>query len=503
MEDLKMEHISKSFGQVKALVDADFVANCGEVHALLGENGAGKSTLIKILSRVIKEDSGKVILFGKPLSIKGPNDAIKAGISTVFQELSLIPDLNVATNIFFGHSLVTRFGITNPYVLIRKAQKLFDQYEVSEIDPKAMVSELPLSQRQLIEIIKVLARDPKVLILDEATSALTEDKVKWLLKIARFMAKDGKIVIFISHRMAEVKEVADRVTVFRNGENVGTLAMKETDSDELISLMLGRKVKGYFPEKKSIIQKEVVLETRQLSCGHFLIDVDLKLHAGEILGVGGLAGQGQDYLFLSLFGLYKTTGNILINNKVIRIKNPRDSLNYGIALVPEDRGTQGLILSLSVKENVILPLLGKLTRYGLISNSKVNELVMNLIKKLEIKVESPETLVMNLSGGNQQKVVIAKFLSTKPKILLMYDITRGVDVGTKVEIFNMIQKMAADGDAILYYSTTIDELVNICDSVLVMYDSQVKVKLNGANLTKENIIRASVGEIVNHNGMAG
>lgn len=498
MEGLRLEHVSKSFGEVRALTDANFVADCGEVHAILGENGAGKSTLVKILGRVIKEDSGSIMLHGNPLSIKGPKDAIRVGIGTVFQELSLIPDLNVASNIFFGRSPVNRFGIISPRVLYSKAQELFERYEAEEINPKAMVSELPLSQRQLIEIIKVLARDPEVIILDEPTSALAEDKVEWLLRIARQLASSGKIVVFISHRMTEIKEVADRVTVFRNGENVGTRAMEKTDSDELISLMLGREVKGYFPEKKSAIQKDIVLETRQLSVGHSLINVDLKLHRGEILGVGGLAGQGQDPLFLSLFGLYKAAGIILINDKVVRIKNPRDSLNYGIALIPEDRGTQGLIASLSVKENMVLPVLSKLTKYGLVSHSRVDELVINLIKKLEIKVESPETLVMNLSGGNQQKVVIAKFLSTKPKILLMYDITRGVDVGTKVEIFNMIQKMAAGGDAILYYSTTIDELINICDSVLVMYDGQIKAKLSGVSLTKENIIRASVGEKVNH-----
>ena len=492
-----MEKVSKSFDDVKALVDADFIANCGEVHALLGENGAGKSTLIKILSGAIKADSGNITLSGKHLFLRGPSDAIRLGIGTVYQELSLIPVLTVADNIFFGQDSITRFGRVSIHTLYDHAQELFERYGLLEdIDPKATVGELSLRQRQLVEIIKVIARNPQVLILDEATSALTEDDVNWLLKLARQFADKGKIVIYISHRMGEVKEVADRVTVFRNGSNVGVRSINETNSDELVSLMLGKQVSGYFPVKHATVQNKIALQTRQLCLGHALQGVNFELRWGEVLGVGGLAGQGEVPLFLSLFGIYRADGDIFIDGKLVKINKPSESLRYGIALVPEDRNTQGLISRLSIRENMSLPILKRLTRYLFVNRREERRLVVNVMKNLRIKADRPDILVMNLSGGNQQKVVIAKLLLTEPKILLMFDITRGVDVGTKVEIFNLVRGLAAKGNAILYYSTTIDELVNVCDSVVVMHDGRIEAELNGPTLTKENIIRASVGEKV-------
>lgn len=496
-EDLAMENISKSFGKIKALDGVDFSANYGEIHALLGENGAGKSTLIKISSGAIKKDSGSIKLSDKQLFLRTPNDAINIGIGTIYQDLSLIPVLTVAENIYFNkQDSLNRWGITFNKALYQKTLNAFEKFGVSGINPSAVVEELTLSEKQVVEIIKVLSRDPKLLVLDEPTSSLTEDMVEWLLKLLRQLAKEGKIIIFISHRMHEVEAIADIVTVFRNGKNVGTRKMSETNSSELVSLMLGREVVNYFPKKESFIKEEVVLEARNLSFNHMLQNVSLKLHKGEVLGVGGLVGQGQAALFLFLFGIARAVGKIFIDGRETNIRNPKEAMNNGIALIPEDRSTEGLIFSMTLRENITLPILKNLKSHGLINFRKEKEIVSNLTEILRIKAESMESLVSALSGGNQQKVIIAKMLSIEPKVLLMYDPTRGVDVGTKAEIFKLIKKLASEGKSIIYYSTTLDELVNICDNVIVMYDGRIIGTLSGKNLVKENIIKASMGEKV-------
>ncbi len=497
MPDLLMENITKSYGEVKALVGADFAATRGEIHALLGENGAGKSTLVRILSRVVRQDKGSISLDGVPVHTKSPLGAIKAGIGTVFQELSLVPVFTVAENVFFGRGPQNIFGTMPSRILNEKTAALLASYGVSGIDPKTEVSRLTVSEQQVVEIVKVLAREPQVLVLDEPTAGLAEDRVEWLLRLMRQLAEQQKIVIFISHRMNEVKNVADKVTVFRNGTHVGVRAMGETTSDELVSLMLGREVTNYFPKKDSHVGNEVILETQGLGITGKMTDVNLKLHRGEVLGVGGLVGQGQTPLFLSLFGIMKAQGNILVSGTRAMIRNPRSSISSGIALIPEDKGNQGLVMSMAIRENITLPVLQSLRSNGLVSLRKERKVVADLMQVLKIKAESMEARVGTLSGGNQQKVVIAKLLSAHPSIFLMFDPTRGVDVGTKTEIFHLIRDLARDGNGILFYSTTTDELVHVCDRVLVMYDGRITEELGGGRLTKENIIRASLGEAVN------
>ncbi len=497
MADLVMENISKCFGEVIALDEANFSANCGEVHALLGENGAGKSTLVKILSGAIKRDKGRIELFGNELFLRNPLEAINAQIGTVYQDLSLVPVLTVAENIYFGRRNSDKHSqLKSGKALYKVVHNIFESFGLSDINPTTTVEELSVSERQVVEIVKVISRNPKVIVLDEPTSSLTEDKVEWLLGLMKRLAKEGKIIIFISHRMHEVKAVADVVTVFRNGRNVGVRKMNETNSDELVSLMLGREIKSYFPAKESFFENEVILETINLSFGHYLHDVNFQLHKGEVLGLGGLVGQGQSILFLSLFGIIRHTGKIFINGKEVEIPNPKNAMENGISMIPEDRSTQGLILSMSLRENMTLPILKDLRQYGLINFKKEKEIVSNLINMLRIKSESMESPISSLSGGNQQKVLIGKALSTEPKILLMYDPTRGVDVGTKVEIFKLIKKLAFEGKSILYYSSTVDELVNICDRVMIMHDGMVIETLSEDKLDKENIIKASVGEKV-------
>ncbi len=494
MADLVMEKISKSFGEVKALVDADFSAESGEIHALLGENGAGKSTLVRILSRVARQDRGTISLFGSPVVTRAPRDAIRAGIGTVYQELSLVPAFTVAENIFFGRAPLGRFGTMPNGVLAKKTKELFESFGVPGIDPRAEVGGLTVSEQQVVEIVKVLARDPRVLVLDEPTAGLSEDRVEWLLALMRQLADRGKIVIFISHRMNEVRNVADKVTVFRNGGSVGVREMRATTSDELVSMMLGRDVVDYFPKKERAAAEEVILETRGLSVVHQVADINLKLRKGEVLGIGGLVGQGQTPLFLSLFGIIRAEGSIIVDGRPRNIRNPRGSIARGIALIPEDKGAQGLVMSMAIRENVTLPVLKTLKRGGLISSAREREIVARLMDVLKIKAESMESRVGTLSGGNQQKVVIAKLLSTHPHIFLMYDLTRGVDVGTKTEIFHLVRELAREGNGILFYSTTTDELVHVCDRVLVMHDGRINEELEGERLTKENIVRASLGE---------
>jgi ABC-type sugar transport system ATPase subunit len=493
MADLELIKVSKSFKGTRALFEADFNANRGEVHALLGENGAGKSTLLKILSGAVRPDSGEIRLFGKPLRLRKPYDAIEAGIATVYQELSLIPDLSVSQNIFLDRNAMTRFGIYSKPELRKRSLELFAREDVDDFDPDSMVRDLPLAKRQVVEILKAVSRNPEILILDEATSALSEQRVKWLLNLARKKADEGKIVIFISHRMSEIKDGCDRLTIFRNGQNVGEMGMGECDMDEIISLMLGRAIAGYFPEKSASIREEIAFEAINLRVGRQLRDISLRLRSGEVLGVGGLAGQGQLALFLGLFGVYRTEGEIRVRGQKVRIRNPRDSIRHGIALVPEDRATQGLILPFSIAHNLTLAMLKKL-RWGCFLSKRIEgEVVREFMKRLEIRAEGPSTIAMNLSGGNQQKVILAKSLAFGPKVLLMYDITRGVDIGTKKEIFNLIRELAKDGNAVLFYSTDMDELVNVCDEVLVMHDGKIGAFLEKDQLTKENIMVASMG----------
>ncbi len=497
MADLVLSNICKSFEGIKALDNVTFEANQGEVHALLGENGAGKSTVIKCLGGCISIDSGEMTLHGKKLNISNPKDAMEAGVGIVFQELSLIPTLNVADNIYLGIKVNNKISLTRRKTIYKMTQELFKKYDIEDIKPDAKVDTLSLSHRQIVEIAKVLSRDPKVVVFDEATSALTQNRVQWLLKIARKLAQDGKTVIFISHRMAEIKDLCDVVTVFRNGQNVGTRKIGEVTSDELVTMMLGRKVTGYYPEKISYKQDKTMLETKKLSLKNRSIhDIDLNLKYGEVVGVGGLAGQGQSSLFLSLYGVLHADGEQYIEGKKVKLRSPEQSLKHGVALVPEDRSTQGLVLPLSIKNNILMSVISRLTRFGIIQKKATDMLVENSVHTLDIKAGDLDVPVMSLSGGNQQKVVLSKLLLTEPKVMLLYDTTRGVDIGTKKEMFVLVRKLAAKGNTILFYSTDMEELVNVCDRALVMYEGGIVADLENEFLTQENILRASIGEKV-------
>lgn len=495
MADLEIKGLSKAFGGVQALNNVDFMAERGEVHALLGENGAGKSTLIKCLGACQSYDSGEIYLEKKKMTASHPKQAIDAGIGIVFQELSLIPNLSVADNLFLGMDLGNKLSVTRKKIACSKAREIFREFDVEEINPETKVEALSLSEKQTLEIVKVLSRNTEVIVFDEATSALTANRVEWLYKLVKRLQEKKKIIVFISHRMGEIRRFCNMVTVFRNGENVGTRKLIEVENDELVHMMLGRKMSGYYPEKISTVQDVVALETKGLHFEHYLDNVNISLRLGEVVGIGGLAGQGQNALLLALAGAVKAQkGKIILDGREVNLNNPGKAIQKGISLVPEERATEGLVLELSIADNLLLPVVSKITRFGLISSKKEKELLEHAVESLAIKVGDIENPVNSLSGGNQQKVVLAKLMMTHPQVLLLYDFTRGVDVGTKNTMFTLLRRLAAEGNCILFYSTDMEELVNVCDRVLVMDHGAIKADLSGDKLTEENILRASIGD---------
>lgn len=497
MADFEMKNITKSFPGVKALDHANFKADRGEIVALLGENGAGKSTLIKVLCGEHKADSGEIFFEGKPLKIHGTKSAISQGICAVYQELSLIPDLTVAENLFLGVYKAKKSKRVSYKELENKTIELFHKYNVDIIDPWTKVSTLPLPKRQMLEILKALSKEAEIIIFDEATSALSDKQAAWLMSIIRKLSDEGKIIIFISHRLDEIKSLCTKVIVYRSGTDVADIPMEKADADQLVTLMLGREIGGYYPQKECFTKEDVLVSMVNVSSGHKLQKINLKLRAGEILGIGGLAGQGQAELFSALFGLIPTTGEIQVKGRPVKLKNPKTCIKEGIALIPEDRGLQGVILAQSIRENIVMAALDRIVKGLFISEQKEKEIVNVMMETFAVKAESPETLVGTLSGGNQQKVVLGKQLATNPDILLMFDITRGVDVGTKKEMFNIIKQYAKEGKAILFYSTDMEELVNICNSIVVMNQGKIAGRIDRELISRENILRVSVGEKAN------
>jgi ribose transport system ATP-binding protein len=492
--ELELKGITKSYGGVSALQDASLVCEAGEVHGLIGENGAGKSTLVKILAGAVDRDAGTITLGGHELVGGGSRASMAAGIGAVFQELSLMPDLTVAQNIFFGREPLDALRGTTARRLRLDAYRLFDRLGVEVADPDRPVRELPLAQRQMVEIAKVLGRDPRVVIFDEATAALGRAHADWLLRHCAQLAAEGKVVIFISHHLREIRGVSDRITVFRNGRDVASRIRAAADTDELVALMVGRRVGQLFPPRVVPVGAEVTLEGRQLVAGSRLRGVDLAVHRGEILGIGGLTGQGQEELCRLIFGVRTGTGQLLLDGQPLVVANPSQALQRGIALVPEDRATQGLLMPKSVAVNVSLAVLARLSRLGIIDRGAERREVNSAISQLVIKTPAVDTPVQRLSGGNQQKVVLAKLLATRPRVLVLLDSTRGVDVATKAEIYQLVRDLCTGGSSVLLYSTDNDELIHLADRVIVMRRGQIEAELAGPSLTEGNLIRASMGE---------
>jgi len=491
---LVLSGISKRYGGVRALENVDFACARGRIHAVLGENGAGKSTLIKVVAGVVQPDSGSIKLEGVPYQFRNPAEATAAGIVCVFQELSLIPDLTVADNISIS-APPKRFGLIDSRAQRRRAEQLLAEVGCEDVNPLLRVHDLPLSRRQMVEIAKALGQRPKLLILDEATSALTSADVERVYALLARLKAANVAILYISHRMHEVDALADRASVFRNGRHIETFDKGARSTSEIVQLMIGRDISTQYPPKPERPRPAPALKIEKLGWENRLQSVSLDVGAGEIVGLGGLDGQGQKMLLLALFGVLRgLTGTITVNGRVVRPASPGQAkaAGTGIALVPEDRKTEGLMLPMSITDNLAIASLKNLLTGPFVDAGKEQRAVEAGIERLHIKVGNRADAVTTLSGGNQQKVVIAKWLMTEPRIILLNDPTRGIDVGTKQELYRLMRELADQGAAILFYSTDYDELIGCCDRVGIMYDGRIVRELAGADLNETNIIAASL-----------
>lgn len=492
---LELQGITKHYGGVCALDSADFACTAGEIHAVLGENGAGKSTLIKIIAGVVQPDAGRILLDGKELRLDSPNAARERGIVCVFQELSLVPDLSVCDNIFLSRPPM-KYGLIDAKTQQERATELLSLLGCGDIHPMDRVRDLPLSRRQVVEIAKALGAQPRLLILDEATSALSSEDVERLYRLLFSLRDQGVAALFISHRMHEVKALAGTCSVFRSGRRVDTFANGTRSDAEVVQLMIGRDVaKSYPPKTGPATDARPAVTVKSLSWEPSLRDISLEILRGEIIGLGGLDGQGQRELLLALFGVLKGVhGEIEVFDQPVANLAPHicKQAGLGIALIPEDRKTEGLVLPMSIRENASLARLEALTRYGLLSPGAEQAAVAQMVDKLRIKIGSVEDPVQTLSGGNQQKVVIAKWLMTQPRVLLLNDPTRGIDVATKQEIYVLLRQLASQGVAILLYSTDYEELIGLADRVLIMYEGRIARTLVGEEITEQAIVASSL-----------
>ncbi len=491
---LSLRKVSVNYGPVQALSDVDLDIHPGSIHAIIGENGAGKSTLLKAIAGIRKPSTGHLEIEGEPCEFSGAQQAQAAGISCVFQEMSLIPDLSIAENILLLNP-PRRFGIVNRTAQKSRVAKLLDRVGAGDLDPATMVRDLPLSKKQLVEIAKGLAFDPRLLILDESTSALTNQDTKHILELVRALRDDGLAILYVSHRMSEIRTLADECSVFRDGRKIKTFAADTQSDSDIVEMMLGRSIEAAFPPKSEPKpDAPVVIETRDLAWDQSLTDISATVRKGEILGIGGLDGQGQHDFLLALFGVLKgLEGEVHLAGEMRTDKRPSHSIRSGptMAYVPEDRGVHGLVQQMSVGENILLVDKGSYLKNFLRPKGKDSKRLQDAIERLKIKVTSHRQPVFALSGGNQQKVVLAKWLSEMPDILLLDDPTRGIDVGTKQEIFLLLNELAQEGCTILLYSSDYQELSNCCHRVLVFYEGKISHQLEGDMLTENNLINAA------------
>jgi ABC-type sugar transport system ATPase subunit len=491
---LGLENISKSFPGVQALDGVHFEMLPGEVHALLGENGAGKSTLIKIVSGVYRPDVGAIRIDGELVSFGDPREAQKRGVATIYQELSLYSELTVAENIFIGHAPRNRLGMVDWTSMYRRAREILASLNIHDIDVRRKVGTLTVGNRQRVEIAKALSLNARILIMDEPTAALTEADVVRLFDIVRLLRERGVGIVYITHRLNEVFELADRVTVLRDGKYVGTKPISETNEDALINMMVGRTIDQLFP-KLDVEIGEPVLEVRNLTRRPNPRDVNLEVRAGEIVGLAGLVGSGRSELAQVIFGITPAeSGEILIDGKTVQIKHPGHAMKLGIAYVPEDRGTQGLIRQMRIRENVSLAVLRSLVSGVFVNRGEERTLAEKTVGDLNIRAYSVEQVVNKLSGGNQQKVVVGKWLASRPRVLIMDEPTRGIDVGAKAEIHRMMSELAQQGLAILMISSELPEIMGMSDRIIVMREGRAVAEFDRTEATQESVAAAMMGQ---------
>ncbi|WP_308799846.1 sugar ABC transporter ATP-binding protein [Agromyces silvae] len=490
---LRMTRISKSFPGVKALEAVDLEVRAGEVHAIVGENGAGKSTLMKILAGFYQPDEGEIEVGGEPVGHWSPREALDRGIGMIYQELNLIPDLSVAENISLG-GMPRRGPFVDHRALTRRATTVLDELQ-TDLDPGARLGTLSISQQQLVEIAKVMADKPSIVVFDEPTSSLGEKETRVLFDVIGRMRAAGIAVIYISHRLQEVMEIGDRVTVLRDGRHIETREVEGITPDHMVRLMVGRDLSEMFP-KLDLVPGEQVLAVRGISREGQFADITLDVRAHEIVGLAGLVGSGRTEVARALFGLDPVdSGEIELRGKVVQVRSPRKGMASGIALVPEDRKGQGIIPMLSVRENFTLPVIQRIADALLIFARKERGIVRTLVDRLKVNPPQIERPLNAFSGGNQQKVVLGKWLLSEPALLILDEPTRGVDVGAKADIHEIIGEFAKDGGAVLMISSELPELLAVCDRIFVLHEGLLVAEIPRDAATEESVMRAATGQV--------
>lgn len=488
---LELKNIYKSFPGVKVLEDVTLQVRPGEVHALMGENGAGKSTLMKILMGIYKADQGSIFLEGKETVIHGPKDAMSKGISMIHQELNTVLDMEEAENVFVGRELLKKgfekLKIVDIARMREETGKYFREMNI-DIDPRAKMRTLSVAEMQLVEIVKAISLNSRIIVMDEPTSAITEKEATVLFAQIERLKKQGVAIIYISHKMDEIFRISDTITVLRDGQWIGTKPAKELDNDMLIKMMVGRELTDIYP-KDPVEIGDVILEVKNLSRGKKVRDASFSLRKGEVLGIAGLVGAGRSELVETIFGLYpKTGGQIFLHGKEVHIKSAADAIKNKMALITEDRKQTGLNLIVSVKENIASVSIGKLSNHGIVNDKKINEVSEKYIKELKIKTPDGNAIVGNLSSGNQQKVVLAKWLLDEPDIIIFDEPTRGIDIGAKRDIYLLINNLAKEGKAVIVISSEMAEVMGICDRILVMAEGRINGEVQREEFSQEVIM---------------
>lgn len=489
---IEMRGINKSFGGNAVLKDAGFVLDSGEIHALMGENGAGKSTLMKILTGVYTRDAGTVVVDGQEVVYHNPQEAERAGIVFIQQELNVLFDLTVEENMFLGKEIHKAFGVCDKKAMRKRVEEILSRLGV-KIRPEQRMNELSVGQQQMIEIAKALMVDAKVIIMDEPTAALTQSETEVLFQVVKDLRGKGVSIVYISHRMEEIFELCDRITILRDGSYIGTKRIADTDMNDVVRMMIGREIGERFPERTTK-PGDVIFEVRNFNCPGVFHDVNFSVRAGEVLGVSGLMGAGRTEIMQAIFGnMPHTAGQILLHGAEVRVRNPRDAITHGIGFITEDRKVEGLMLDESIMKNISIANLGKISRRGVLNKNAEQALTRQGIEEVNIKCTGPQHVCGNLSGGNQQKVVFAKWIHTDPEVLILDEPTRGVDIGAKKEIYGIINDLAAKGVAVIMVSSELPEVLGMSDRVMVVHEGEVSGFLNREEANQENVMILATG----------
>jgi ribose transport system ATP-binding protein len=486
MNILQLEHITKKYPGVVALNDVSLDVTKGEAHALVGENGAGKSTLIKTCTGAVVPDSGKIIVEGREFSSLTPTSAEENGIGVIYQEFNLVGELSVAENIFLGRA-IRKGMIIDKKAMVRESDAIFKQFGI-DIDPNALVSSLTVGYQQLVEIAKAISQKAKILIMDEPSAPLTKAEAVKLYEMVEKLKASGVTIIYISHRMEEIFRLTERITVMRDGQKIATLNTRDTNLDALVKLMVGRELKETYPKRKDCISDEVLLDVKNLT-GNGVHDVSFQIRKGEVLGFAGLIGAGRTELAELLFGVKRTTGgSVVLNGKESKPKSPREAIDRGIALVPEDRKKQGALLDIDIRGNISMAILERISKFFTVNQKEEKRIGTYYKDAMRIKTPSIEQKVKNLSGGNQQKVIIARWLAAEPILVIFDEPTRGIDVGAKGEIYALVNELVESGKAVLMISSEMEEVMGMSDRIIVLREGRISGMLNRGEFNQETIM---------------